>query len=132
MSRAMRRYAKENPMTEGGKIALAVGGLALLGGLGYLIYVEEFKTGATATIAFVPSSFVQTTAGPPSPAYAQGKTGALLTPINSNAITGTLTNVIADSTGGNNTTNTFTVTASGNTTYPVGTIITGVPAAYLI
>lgn len=114
------RYRRPNPIDGGTKVALAVAGLAILGGLGYAIWWAY--NGAGASTAFAPSDFVQNTGTPPT--YASGQT-ATLHRSTGNFLQGTLQPMD----GG---LSSLLVTVSdGSSTYPAGMTITGIPASYL-
>ena len=158
-SREVRRrlgyaYANENPLGEGAMVGLAVGGVALLAGLGYLLYRSNNPaaptTPATATttnpasttnaltvgnVFFVASDF-QYPANPdtmmPNNYVGQVSSGsgsASLIRSTGTTLVGTYS---YDTTAMSPGTVSFTVqTGDGTSSYPHGTTIMGVPNAYL-
>ena len=134
-----RRYAHENPLSSGAMIGLAVGGVALLGGVGYMLYSSSTAaTGTTAaTIPFNAADFRtgQNSGALLPTAMANGSLAYMLLSANTNAaLVGTVQGYDATTQMGS-----FTVTGmvDGNgmpvgqgTKFPVGTTITGVPQLY--
>ena len=131
-SLARRMYPRENPLSTGLKVGLAVGGVALAGTVAYLVYANS--TATTGTVAFRAADF--SVAG--SPINAPNNTTANMSGGGFNvtlarsmgtSLTGSYTFNTASTALG---TVTFTVTqGDGTANYPAGTVITGVPNAYL-
>lgn len=112
----VKRYARENPLSGGAKIGLAVAGVAIAGGIGYLVYQGMY------TVAFNAADF--TSQGGLSSATVGGNVS--LARSTGQMIQGTATSVSADG-------QTMTVkitTGDGGSKYAAGVSITGVPVSY--
>ena len=116
-----RRYARENPMSGDEVALLAVFGLALAGGVAYLLYRQSSDNGEG--LAFNAADFTPNSGTPPS--YTNDQV-ATLHRSNGTVVMGT---VLVDPTSG---AVSMTITqGDGGTTYTPGVILTLIPTSYL-